>query len=126
MYKRKNTGDLGEDIAVEYLKEQGYEIIERNFRCKLGEIDIIALDKDEIVFIEVKTRKTLSYGNPGDSVNEPKQKHIYRTAEYYLLINGKLDDYTRLDVIEVYLEDLGHRINHIKKAIIDRTYEQKS
>lgn len=120
MDKRKDTGNIGEDFATIYLEEQGYKIIERNFSCKLGEIDIIAQDKDEIVFVEVKTRKKLSYGNPGDSVNEPKQKHIYKSAEYYLLINDRLDDFTRIDVIEVYLNDVGYKINHIKKAIIDR------
>ena len=120
MDNRKDTGNIGEDIVAKYLEEKGYEIIERNFRCKLGEIDIIAQDKEEIVFIEVKTRKILSYGNPADSVNEPKQKHIYKAAEYFLLINNKLDDFTRIDVIEVYLNDTGYKINHIKKAIIDR------
>lgn len=120
MDNRKDTGNIGEDIVAKYLEEKGYEIIERNFMCKLGEIDIIAQDKDEIVFIEVKTRKILSYGNPADSVNEPKQKHIYKAAEYFLLINNKLDNFTRIDVIEVYLNDTGYKINHIKKAIIDR------
>ena len=120
MDKRKDIGNIGEDLATIYLEQQGYKIIERNFMCNLGEIDIIAQDKDEIVFIEVKTRKILSYGNPVDSVNEPKQKHIYRSAEYYLLINDRLDDFTRLDVIEVYLNDKGYKINHIKKAIIDK------
>ena len=120
MDKRKDIGNIGEDLATIYLEHQGYKIIERNFMCNLGEIDIIAQDKDEIVFIEVKTRKILSYGNPVDSVNEPKQKHIYRSAEYYLLINDRLDDFTRLDVIEVYLNDKGYKINHIKKEIIDK------
>ena len=120
MDTRKNTGNIGEDIATRYLERLGYRILERNFRCKLGEIDIIAQDKNEIVFIEVKTRKILSYGDPADSVNEPKQKHIYKAAEYYLLINNKLDNFTRIDVMEVYIEDMGHKINHIKKAIIDR------
>ena len=121
MDNRKNTGNVGENIATRYLEKLGYRILERNFRCKLGEIDIIARDKDETVFIEVKTRKILSYGNPADSVNEPKQKHIYKAAEYYLLINDKLEDFTRIDVIEVYINDIGHKINHIKKAIIDRS-----
>ena len=121
MDKRKDTGNIGEDIVAKKKKEKGYEIIERNFRCKLGEIDIIAQDKEEIVFIEVKTRKILSYGNPADSVNEPKQKHIYKAAEYYLLINNKLDNFTRIDVIEVYLNNSGYKINHMKKAIIDRS-----
>lgn len=120
MDNRKDTGNIGEDIVAKYLEEKGYKIIERNFRCRLGEIDIIAQDKEEIVFVEVKTRKILSYGNPADSVNEPKQKHIYKVAEYYLLINNKSDDFTRIDVIEVYLTNSLYKINHIKNAIIDR------
>ncbi len=121
MDNRKDTGNIGENIATKYLEDLGYNIVERNFRCKLGEIDIIAQEKDEIVFVEVKTRKILSYGDPADSVNEPKQKHIYKAAEYYLAIKDKLDQFTRIDVIEVYLDNIGHKINHIKKAIIDRT-----
>lgn len=124
MNNNKGVGKLGEDLATKYLEELGYKIVERNFRCKRGEVDIIAIDKEEVVFVEVKTRKILSYGKPGDAVNKIKQKHIYRTAEYYLLINNNLDAYTRIDVIEVYLEEDGYKINHIKKAIIDRCQEQ--
>lgn len=121
MNNHKDIGNVGENIATRYLENLGYKILERNFRCKLGEIDIIAQDKDEIVFIEVKARKILSYGNPADSVNKPKQKHIYKAAKYYLFINDKLDDFTRIDVIEVYLNAMSYKINHIKKAIIDET-----
>ena len=124
MNNNKEKGKLGEDLATQYLEEQGYKIVERNFSCKRGEIDIIAIDKQELVFIEVKTRKILKYGKPGDAVDRIKQKHIYRTAEYYLLIKNKLDVYTRIDVIEVYLKEEGYKINHIKKAIIDKGQEQ--
>ena len=116
----KVTGNYGEDIACEFLEKRGYEIIERNFRCKIGEIDIIAKDKDEIVFIEVKTRNILEYDNPADAVDKLKKKHIYRTAEYYLLVHNLLDTYVRLDVIEIYLSKKTYKINYIKKAIIDR------
>lgn len=120
MDERKNIGNIGEDIVSQYLEEQGYNILERNFSCKLGEIDIITQDKDEIVFIEVKTRRILSYGSPAESVNDIKKKHIYKAAEYYLYINNKLENFVRIDVIEVYLNDKNYKINHIKKAIIDR------
>ena len=123
MSDNKEIGKLGEDLATKYLETLGYQIIERNFRCKVGEIDIIAKDKDEVVFIEVKSRKILSYGKPGDAVDRIKRKHIYRAAEYYLLIHNGLDIYTRIDVIEVYLNKEKYRINHIKKAVIDRTQE---
>lgn len=124
MKNNKDIGNLGEDLAAKYLEEQGYKIIERNFRCKRGEVDIIAIDKEEIVFVEVKTRKVLLYGKPGDAVDKIKQKHIYSAAEYYLLIKNSLEAYTRIDVIEVYLREGGYKINHIKKAIIDRGKEQ--
>lgn len=120
MDNRKNIGNLGENLVAKYLEDLGYKIIERNFNCKLGEIDIIAQDKNEIVFVEVKTRRMLSYGDPAESVNIPKQKHIYRAGEYYLLINNKLDNFTRIDVVEVYLHDKEYKINHIKKAVIDK------
>ncbi len=119
MNNRKNIGNIGEDVATRYLEKLGYKILERNFRCKSGEIDIIAQDKDEIVFIEVKTRKVLSYGDPAESVNEPKQKHIYKAGEYYLFINDSLDSFIRIDVVEVYVNNDNYEINHIKKAIID-------
>lgn len=122
MDNRKDIGNEGEDIATKYLEGLDYEILERNFYCKVGEIDIVAKDKDEIVFVEVKTRKILSYGNPGDAVNDLKQKHIYRAAEYYLLVHNQLDAFTRIDVVEVYLHNGEYRINHIEKAIIDRRY----
>jgi len=120
MNDNKETGNYGEYLATKYLEKQGYVVIERNFTCQRGEIDIIATDKKELVFIEVKTRKILTYGKPGDAVDEIKKKHIYRTAEYYLLVKNMLDVYTRIDVIEVYLKDNGYEINHIKKAIIDK------
>lgn len=116
----KLIGKYGEDLAVEFLENLGYEIIEKNFMCKIGEIDIIAKDRDEIVFIEVKTRNTLLYGNPIEAVDKRKRKHIYKTAEYYLLINDLLDSYVRIDIIEIILYEHSYKINHIKKAIIDR------
>ena len=86
MYERHITGKIGEDIAIKYLQSKGYKIIERNFQCKQGEIDIVALDKQEIVIIEVKTRKCLEYGKPAEAVDENKRKHIYNAAEYYLYV----------------------------------------
>ena len=102
MYERHETGKIGEDIATRYLEQNGYEIIQRNFECKIGEIDIIAKDKEEIVFVEVKTRVSALYGQPKDAVDVTKKKHIYRTAEFYIYIRH-LENYpVRIDVIEVY------------------------
>ena len=117
MYERHITGKLGEDLAVKYLQEKGYKIIQRNFECRQGEIDIIAKDKDEFVIIEVKTRKCLEYGKPAEAVDDKKQKHIYKAAAFYLYIRKLEKAFVRLDVIEVYIKDKKYYINHIKNII---------
>ena len=86
MEYKQIIGAKGEEKACKYLKMKGYQIMEKNYRCKLGEIDIIAKDKNkEIVFIEVKTRSNLKYGNPAEAVNSGKQIHIKKVASYFLL-----------------------------------------
>lgn len=117
MYQRHELGKTGENLACIYLQKNYYEIIERNFKCKIGEIDIIAKDKNELVFVEVKTRKSKEYGAPADAVDNRKQKHIYKAANYYLYIKQIPDIYTRIDVIEVYLCKKTYYIHHIKQAI---------
>ena len=116
MYINKETGKLGEDIAVNYLKQNGYVILDRNFECRQGEIDIIALDKKEIVFIEVKTRTSNKYGTPSEAVNKIKQKHMLQTIKYYLYIRNLSDEFIRIDVIEVYIKNNVYKVNHIKQA----------
>ena len=117
MYKNQFIGQNGEDIAVNYLKDLGYEIIERNFSCRQGEIDIIARDKEEVVFIEVKTRTNLLYGLPVDAVNEKKQNHLTKAIKYYIYRNHLENEFIRIDVIEVYLSSNSFKINHIKQFI---------
>lgn len=116
MYTQK-IGRFGEDEAEKYLKQKGYKILERNFSCKRGEIDIIALDKDEIVFVEIKARKSLKYGLPSEAVTKYKLKHIYKTAEYYLYTRNLLNENTRIDVIEVYIQNKKIIINHLKQVV---------
>ena len=120
MYYKKQLGNNGEQIATDYLKQNNYEIIENNFTCKIGEIDIIAYDKtvtpNELVFVEVKSRIDSRCGNPAEAVDLNKRKHIYRVAEYFLYVNEIENEPCRFDVIEV----INHnKINHIKKAILD-------
>ncbi len=116
MYFRKEIGIWGENIACKYLEENQYEIIERNFLCRQGEIDIIAKDKktNEWTFIEVKTRSNFKYGNPADSVNKEKQKHMLHAIKYYIYKNKIENMPIRIDVIEVYIKEKC-RINHIKQ-----------
>jgi putative endonuclease len=79
-----DKGRQGEDLAVKYLGKNGYKILERNFRSKLGEIDIIAREKKDIVFIEVKTRSSADFGYPEESVGRQKQERIKNCASFYL------------------------------------------
>ena len=120
MYQNHETGKIGEDIAVSYLNEKGYQIIERNFECIQGEIDIIAKDKKEIVFIEVKTRASVLYGLPKEAVDKTKKKHIYKSAEYYIYLKHLENAPIRIDVIEVYKKNDKYKLNHIKQAIIEK------
>ena len=115
----KNFGTMGEDIATSYLESIGYKIIKRNFRCRQGEIDIIAQDKKEYVFIEVKTRSTDLYGIPREAVNTPKKKHIYKSTKYYLYKNRLENSFIRFDVIEIYFKNNKYIIKHLKQVDIN-------
>lgn len=113
--KNKITGAIGEKLAVSYLIKNNYKIIDRNFKCKLGEIDIIATIDDVVVFVEVKTRKSLIYGYPYEAVTLSKQQKIIKTAHSYIKLKKIMDKQYRFDIIEVYLNG-SIRINHIKNA----------
>ena len=113
----KNIGQIGEDIAARLLSDKGYEIVERNYRYGHGEIDIIARDNEELVFVEVKTRKNLEYGEPEYSITVSKQKQIRKIAEAYLYEKDISDTDCRIDVVAIILsEDKNHYINHIVNA----------
>ena len=120
-YERHILGNNGEKIASEYLEKNHYEIIKRNFRCKQGEIDIIAYDNKnrEYVFVEVKTRTNFKYGKPVDSVNKMKQKHIVSATKYYIYLHNLENKYIRFDIIEIYKKD-QYIINHIKNVEINQ------
>lgn len=118
LINKKEFGNIGEEISAKYLESIGYKIIERNFICRQGEIDIIAKDKDEYVFIEVKTRSNFLYGKAKEAVDNYKQKHIYKSTRYYLHINRLDNSYVRFDVIEVYLKDNKYKLKHLKQVDI--------
>lgn len=99
----RDIGSLGEEISENFLVESGYTILDRNFRCKTGEIDLIARDGDYICFIEVKTRCGNLFGSPCEAVNYSKQKRISKTAQMYILKKKLFKFHFRFDVIEVIL-----------------------
>lgn len=109
---KRSVGFKGEDLAVEYLEEQGITILETNYFTKVGEIDIIARDGDTTVFIEVKYRKDLKMGRPYEAVNYPKQSRIMRTAMLYAQKNNLHNKPLRFDVIEI----VENQVTWIKNA----------
>jgi len=114
---KKETGNRGEEIAVELLTKKGYEIIERNYHFGHGEIDIIAKEKDVLVFVEVKTRKNLEFGEPELAVTKNKQRQIRKIAESYLYEKEISDQDCRIDVIAIMMQEkLPPKINHIENA----------
>jgi putative endonuclease len=114
---RQRLGQSGEKIVVKYLKKNGYLILIQNYRCKLGEIDIIARDGLDLVFIEVKTRTGLSYGTPAEAVNKRKQRQISRAAQCYLAEQQLFDTPARFDVISLLSDNTDqNQIDHISNA----------
>jgi putative endonuclease len=121
----KGTGELGEEIAANFLIARGFRILERNFRCKGGEVDIIARDPGDksLVFIEVKARRDLSYGVPQLAVTPFKQRQISKAALTWLSKNRLHDTNARFDVIAILLHSSDqHAIEHIKNAF-DLAYQ---
>lgn len=109
------TGLFGEKKAVDYLINKNYNILQKNFRTNIGEIDIIAEKDDVIAFIEVKTRKNENYGYPYESVTSSKQRKIIKSALAYIKLNSITNKQFRFDIIEIFLDGEG-RINHIEDA----------
>lgn len=107
-------GKFGEEVALKYITSKGGKIIEKNYRTKLGEVDLIAKLNGELVFIEVKSRSNIHYGYPAESVNYRKKRKILNVAKYYLLDNSLYNLSIRFDVIEIYLDE--RKINHIVNA----------
>lgn len=106
----------GEDAAVDFLKANGYKIIARNYRTKLGEIDIVAQDKDTYCFIEVKARHSDKFGLPGEAVARFKQRQISKAALLFLKRNRLLDKRARFDVVSLVYSQDSPRIDLIKNA----------
>lgn len=115
----KNTlGKLGEELAAKYLTKLGYKIIEKNFRIRGGEIDIIALDGNTLVYIEVKTRSSHQFGSPEEAVTPWKLKFLERSAKFYRnnRKNLKLPELERIDVLAIDLVNANPQFRLIKNA----------
>jgi putative endonuclease len=117
--KRRETGALGEKLALDFLKKKGYRIRETNFRCHEGEIDIIAEKKDYLVFIEVRTKTSSSFGSPEESITFAKKEKLIASALSYIESRRHLPALWRIDFVAVELDKDGRavRIDLIENAI---------
>lgn len=114
---RINLGKQGEDLAAAFLQKKGFQIIVRNYRQKTGEVDIIARDKETLVFIEVKTRSNLLFGKPFEAVTTNKQAQLNRIALDYITRNKLLEQAARFDVISILIRKNGKaEIEHLQNC----------
>lgn len=104
---RQNLARLGEEKAKQYLLSKGYKILEKNFRSRYGEIDIVALDKDTLVFVEVKTRYSEEYGKPEEAITKRKLHLVARTGQFYKLTHKNLPDLLRIDAVLIEMDPGG-------------------
>ena len=114
MKTQNNTeiGQRGEEIAAEFLKKQGVDIIEKNYHTKFGEIDLIGFDKSTIIFIEVKLRNNDNFGTPVEAITQTKLKRIYKSALWYISMHKNNYDY-RFDVIAIRKDNIN-RCYHLE------------
>ena len=119
--RRRDTGILGEKLAKNFLKKRGYRILETNYRCPQGEIDIIAKHKGTLAFIEVRTKKSLEFGSPEESITSAKKERMKATATQYQQTHNNLPQLWRIDVVAVELnqKDELSRIELIENAVGD-------
>ena len=119
--KRRDVGILGEKLARDFLEKRGYQIWQTIYRCPEGEIDIVAKHEDSLVFIEVRTKKSLEFGSPEESITPAKRERMRATASYYRQTHSNLSLLWRIDVVAVELDQKGKlsRIEHIENAVGD-------
>ena len=119
--KRRDTGILGEKLARNFLEKRSYRIVESNYRCREGEIDIVARHKDYLVFVEVRAKKSLEFGSPEESITPAKKEKIKAAAYHYLQSHDNLPPLWRIDVVAVELDQKAElsRIELIENAVSD-------
>lgn len=117
-----SIGALGEEAAVKAIKKQGYKVIERNYRTKMGEIDIIAKDGEYTCFIEVRLRKNNDFGSPADTIDIRKQQKIIRTAKYYAVIKKIYDTPMRFDAVLINADAKDGKLTNVKTEIIKNAF----
>jgi putative endonuclease len=119
---RIETGVLGEKLALGVLKKRGYHILETNFRCREGEIDIVAKQRDCLVFVEVRAKRSLAFGTPEESLSPRKQARVRRAARRYVQTHKGLPESWRIDFVGIELspEGVADRVTVIESAVGER------
>jgi putative endonuclease len=117
--KKRDTGKMGEKLACEFLGNNGYDIVEKNYRCPEGEIDIIARQQDTLVFIEVRTKTSQMYGRPEESITPTKAARLRTLAAHYGQSHEGLPEARRIDVVAIQMNRNGRasRIEIIENAV---------
>ncbi|MBW2466203.1 MAG: YraN family protein [Deltaproteobacteria bacterium] len=121
--RQKELGAKGEEIAARYLKNKGYRIIERNYRIRLGEIDIIAEHGQELVFVEVKTRSDVLFGSPFESVTKQKQKQLSKVALDYINRTHRHNRPARFDVVGIEFQEGGNSYQDAKIELLQNAFD---
>ena len=125
MAEHNELGIKGEMLALEYLKEKGYKILETNWKCGKKEIDIIALTDDYLLIIEVKTRSTDAYGEPQEFVTVAKQRFLTNAAQIFAE-HHNIQQEVRFDIISIVMNDYDHVLNHLEDAFYPVLMKTKS
>ena len=116
---RSRLGHWGESHARRYLEGKGYTVSATNYRCRWGEVDIVAQHGEEIVFIEVRTRRGVAFGTPEESVTATKSQRLAATAQHYLENSGLEQSQWRVDLVSIHLDVAGKllEVNHLENAV---------
>jgi putative endonuclease len=120
MTYQREIGNRGEKIAADYLEDKGYQLLEKNYHTRYGELDIVMLHKGMVVFVEVKTRTNKVFGFPEESVTSSKMEHLQNAALLWLQEHPEAPDDWRIDVVSIYLDrnNQAQNINHFINAIL--------
>ncbi len=118
---RRALGQLGEELAVRHLQQRGYVIVERNYRCSYGEVDVVARDRDRLAFVEVRARRGTAFGSPEESVTPQKQQRLVAVAREYLQAHDLIDVDWGIDVVAVEFASTGvlRRIELLRDVVME-------
>lgn len=114
---RTRLGDRGEEAARRFLQARGYQILAAKYRCPRGEVDLVVRDGDELVFVEVRTRRSAAFGTPEESVTPAKVRHLLAACQHYLQQHQATDLPWRIDLVSVRVGRQGTVIDHLRHAV---------